>query len=53
MRRLQVFIAVPARGSSATSYRYRSAAPLPWRSAFSWAEPIHLQFRELPFGLRV
>ena len=40
LRRLQGFLASRACQSSATSYHYCSAAPLPWHSAFSWAAPV-------------
>ena len=36
----QAFLASSACAASATSYHSRSAAPLPWRSAFSWAASV-------------
>ena len=38
--KFSVFLAPSACQSSATSYHSCSAAPLPWRSAFSWAAPL-------------
>ena len=38
--RFQAFWASGACAVSATSYHSRSAAPLPWRSAFSWAASV-------------
>ncbi|MBF6682353.1 DUF1010 domain-containing protein [Acinetobacter baumannii] len=43
----QAFLASSACQSSATSYLYCSAAPLPWRSAFSWAAPFFKSGRSL------
>ncbi|WP_448255318.1 DUF1010 domain-containing protein [Ottowia oryzae] len=42
-----VFLASSACHSSATSYHSCSAAPLPWRSAFSWAAPVSKSRRSL------
>ena len=39
-RKFQAFLASGARLSSATCYLSCSAAPLPWRSAFSWAASV-------------
>ena len=49
--KLQAFLASSAYLSSATSYRFCSASPLPWRSAFSWAALV-FKFRRplLVFG---
>ncbi|EME9754025.1 DUF1010 domain-containing protein [Enterobacter asburiae] len=47
LRRFQAFLASSACQSSATSYLYCSAAPLPWRSAFSWAAPFFKSGRSL------
>ena len=38
--RFQAFWASGACAVSATSYHSRNAAPLPWRSAFSWAASV-------------
>ena len=43
----QAFLASIACQSSATSYRSCSAAPLPWRSAFSWATLVFQVGRSL------
>ncbi len=40
LRKFQAFLASSACAVSATSYHSCSAAPLPWRSAFSWAAPV-------------
>jgi len=40
LRQFQAISASSACAASASSYRSCSAAPLPWRSAFSWAAPI-------------
>ncbi|MGD9775143.1 DUF1010 domain-containing protein [Diaphorobacter sp.] len=48
----QAFWASSACAESAASYRSCSAAPLPWRSAFSWAASVFKAGRSL-FGLRV
>ncbi len=40
LRRFQAFLASSACAVSATSYHSCSAAPLPWRSAFSWAASV-------------
>ena len=40
LRQVQAFLASGARLSSATCYLSCSAAPLPWRSAFSWAASV-------------
>ena len=45
--RFQAFWASGACAVSATSYHSRSAAPLPWRSAFSWAAPVFKSGRPL------
>ncbi|WP_422842984.1 DUF1010 domain-containing protein [Acidovorax sp. M2(2025)] len=48
LRRFQAFFASSACAASTSSYHSCSAAPLPWRSAFLWAEPV---FRlGAPFG---
>ena len=46
-RQFQAFLASGAFTASATSYRFASAAPLPWRSAFSWAAPVSKSRRSL------
>ena len=40
LRRFQAFFASSACAVSATSYHSCSAAPLPWRSSFSWAASV-------------
>ena len=45
--RFQAFWASGACAVSATSYHSRSAAPLPWRSAFSWAAHVFKAGRPL------
>ena len=40
LRKFQAFLASSACAVSATSYHSRNAAPLPWRSAFSWAASV-------------
>ena len=40
LRKFQAFLASSACAVSATSYHSCSAAPLPWRSAFSWAASV-------------
>jgi len=40
LRQFQAFSASSARPASAGSYHPCSAAPLPWRCAFSWAAPV-------------
>ena len=40
LRKFQAFLASSACAVSATSYPSCSAAPLPWRSAFSWAASV-------------
>ena len=40
LRKFQAFLASSACAVSATSYHFCSAAPLPWRSAFSWAASV-------------
>ncbi|TQN07240.1 uncharacterized protein DUF1010 [Acidovorax temperans] len=45
--KFSVFLAPSACQSSATSYHSCSAAPLPWRSAFSWAAPFFKSGRSL------
>ena len=47
LRQFAAFLASSACQSSATSYLYCSAAPLPWRSAFSWAAPFFKSGRSL------
>nr|WP_088887641.1 DUF1010 domain-containing protein [Diaphorobacter nitroreducens] len=47
LRRFQAFLASSACQSSASSYHYCSNAPLPWRSAFSWAAPVFKSRRSL------
>jgi len=47
LRKFQAFLASSARQSSVSSYHFRSAAPLPWRSAFSWAAPFFIAGRSL------
>jgi len=39
-RQFQAFLASSACSASVTSYHSCSVAPLPWRSAFSWAAPV-------------
>ena len=39
-RKFHAFLASSACTASATSYHSCSAAPLPWRSAFSWAASV-------------
>ncbi|MBU4422380.1 MAG: DUF1010 domain-containing protein [Gammaproteobacteria bacterium] len=46
-RQFQAFLASSAYVASATSYHFGSAAPLPWRSAFSWATPVFKSGRSL------
>ena len=43
----QAFWASSACAASATSYHSCSAAPLPWRSAFSWVAPVLKSRRSL------
>ena len=51
LRQVQAFLASSACAVSATSYHSCSAAPLPWRSAFSWAAPVFKSGRPfLAFG---
>ncbi|WOO32279.1 DUF1010 domain-containing protein [Diaphorobacter limosus] len=45
--KFSVFLAPSACQSSATSYHSCSAAPLPWRSAFSWVAPVLKSRRSL------
>ncbi|MBS1940298.1 MAG: DUF1010 domain-containing protein [Bacteroidetes bacterium] len=47
LRQFQVFFASSACQSSANSYPFASVAPLPWRSAFSWAAPVFKLGRSL------
>ena len=47
LRRFQAFLASSACAVSATSYHSCSAAPLPWRSAFSWAASVFKAGRPL------
>ena len=47
LRQVQAFLASGARLSSATCYLSCIAAPLPWRSAFSWAAPVFKAGRPL------
>ena len=47
LHQFAAFLASSACKSSATSYLYCSAAPLPWRSAFSWAAPFFKSGRSL------
>ncbi|MEI2746526.1 MAG: DUF1010 domain-containing protein [Ottowia sp.] len=47
LRWFQAFLASSACVASATSYHSCSAAPLPWRSAFSWAAPFSKAGRSL------
>ena len=47
LRRFQAFLASSACAVSATSYHSCSAAPLPWRSAFSWVAPVLKSRRSL------
>ncbi|MFZ2219551.1 MAG: DUF1010 domain-containing protein [Rhodoferax sp.] len=47
LRQFQAFVASSACVASATSYHSCSAAPLPWRSAFSWAAPVSTSGRFL------
>ena len=46
-RKFQAFLASSACAVSATSYHSCSAAPLPWRSAFSWAASVFMVGRPL------
>ncbi|MFC3307116.1 DUF1010 domain-containing protein [Ottowia pentelensis] len=39
-RQFQAILATSPCTASAASYHSCSAAPLPWRSAFSWAAPV-------------
>ncbi|MFT3813123.1 MAG: DUF1010 domain-containing protein [Acidovorax sp.] len=51
LRQFAVFLASSACQSSAANYRSCSVAPLPWRSAFSWAAPFFkLRCSLLAFG---
>jgi hypothetical protein len=47
LRWFQAFLASSACAASANSYHSCSAAPLPWRSAFSWAAPVIKSGRRL------
>ena len=47
LRRFQVFLAPSACASSAASYHFCSASPLPWLRAFSWAAPVFKSGRPL------
>ena len=47
LRRFQAFLASSACAVSAASYHSCSAAPLPWRSAFSWAASVFKSGRPL------
>jgi len=47
LRQFAAFLASSACQPSATSYHSCSAAPLPWRSAFSWAAPVSKAGRSL------
>jgi len=47
LRWFQALLASSACIASATSYHSCSAAPLPWRSAFSWAAPFSKAGRSL------
>jgi len=47
LRQFQAFLASSACQSSAISYYSCSAAPLPWRSAFSWVAPVFKSGRTL------
>ena len=50
-RQFQAFLASSAHAASASSYRSCSVAPLPWRTAFSWAAPVVKSVRPfLAFG---
>ncbi|MBK6746932.1 DUF1010 domain-containing protein [Ottowia sp.] len=46
-RQFQAFLAYSACAANATSYHSCSVAPLPWRSAFSWAAPVFKAVRPL------
>ena len=46
-KNFQAFWASSACAASATSYHSCSAAPLPWRSAFSWVAPVLKSRRSL------
>ncbi|MDH1765339.1 DUF1010 domain-containing protein [Comamonas aquatica] len=46
-KRFLAFLASSACQPSATSYHSRSAAPLPWPSAFSWAAHVFKAGRSL------
>ena len=47
LRWFQAILASSACIASATSYHFCGAAPLPWRSAFSWAAPFSKAGRSL------
>ena len=52
LRQVVAFLASSACHSSASSYYFCSAAPLPWPSAFAWVVPVFKSGRPF-FGLRV
>ena len=47
LRWFQAFLASSGCVASAASYHFRSAAPLPWCSTFSWAAPVFKSGRSL------
>jgi len=47
LRQFQAFLASSACAASVTSYYFCSVAPLPWRSAFSWAAHVFKVGRSL------
>lgn len=47
LRQFAVFLASSPCVESAISYHFCSAAPLPWRNAFSWAAPFFKSGRSL------
>ena len=54
LRQFQAFLASGACAASAASYHSCSAAPLPWRGAFSWAAPVFKSGRSLlAFGSNI
>ncbi|MBK6615886.1 DUF1010 domain-containing protein [Ottowia sp.] len=54
LHQFQTFLASSACLASATSYHSCSAAPLPWRGAFSWAAPVFKSGRSLlAFGSNI
>ncbi|MBK6615888.1 DUF1010 domain-containing protein [Ottowia sp.] len=54
LRQFQAFLVSSACAASATSYHFCSAAPLPWRGAFSWVAPVFKAGRSLlAFGSNI